>query len=258
VWRTINQSVAGAHHRRGGEPCQDFSLVRVVGDRELRTLVACVADGAGTARLSHVGARVACETFMAAIIETFQAYSSPVVIGPETLARWCKRSRQAIDDHAWKAGCPPRELATTLCAAIVTPGQSAFLQIGDGAIVTRRHGALGAVFWPQSGEYLNTTSFLTSDDFSECLQATIVDFPVDDVAIFTDGLERLALRFDWQVPHVPFFQPLFAAVRGATDPRLLAADLKDFLESDAVNQRNDDDKSLLLACRIADENWNDA
>ena len=124
---------------------------------------------------------------------------------------------------------------------------------GSPRAVQRRHGALGVVFWPQSGEYLNTTSFLTSPDFQERLQVRLVQGGFTDVALFTDGVERLALQFDSLTPHAPFFHPLFEGVRAIQDVDALAEDLKRFLESDSVTKMNDDDKTLLLACRIADE-----
>ena len=143
-----------------------------------------------------------------------------------------------------------RDYASTLCVAVLAARRSLFLQIGDGAIVVRRDGVCGTVFWPQSGEYLNTTSFLTSDDFREQVQVRAVEVPFADAALLTDGVERLALQFDQRIPHLPFFQPLFAGARAAGNVEALGADLKGLLESPAVAAKNDDDKTLLLACRI--------
>jgi hypothetical protein len=69
------------------------------------------------------------------------------------------------------------------------------------------------------------------------------------VALFTDGLERLALRFDCRTPHIPFFDPLFRALRTASDLQSLNDGLRQFLASDSVQIRSDDDKTLILASR---------
>jgi hypothetical protein len=42
-------------------------------------------------------------------------------------------------------------------------------------------------------------------------------------------------------------------LRAATNVDALTVELGQFLQSDSVQIKNDDDKTLLLACRIADE-----
>jgi hypothetical protein len=63
----------------------------------------------------------------------------------------------------------------------------------------------------------------------------------------TDGLQRLALDFTARTPHLPFFQPLFAALRAAPDVESLAGPFREFLDSQRINERTDDDKTLVLA-----------
>jgi hypothetical protein len=71
-----------------------------------------------------------------------------------------------------------------------------------------------------------------------------------DVACFTDGLERLALRFDTREVHGPFLSPMLSALRHHKNPDELFASLSEFLNSEKVNERTDDDKTLILATRI--------
>lgn len=227
--------------------------MRYVGNAADGALVACVADGAGTAALSSLGARLACEAIVELAANRFETRCTLADLQPSEAVQWCERIRRRLESEAKARQREIRDFASTLCGAVIARRQSIFFQIGDGAIVARRHGTLGVVFWPQSGEYLNTTSFLTSPDFQERLQVRLVQGEFTDVALFTDGVERLALQFDAHAPHAPFFHPLFAAVRAVQDVDALAEDLKRFLESDSVTKKNDDDKTLLLACRIADE-----
>jgi len=149
--------------------------------------------------------------------------------------------------------CNTRELATTLCVAIIAPTRSVFFQIGDGAMILGHHGLYGVVFWPQSGEYVNSTNFLTSDEYKQQLEFLATTTCCSDVALLTDGLERLALRFDSQTPHPPFFDPLFRALRAADDDVRLNKDLRRFLGTDSVQKRSDDDKTLILASRTTDD-----
>jgi len=76
---------------------------------------------------------------------------------------------------------------------------------------------------------------------------------IQEVALLTDGLQMLALNFAARKPHAPFFEPLFTALRGAVSPDDLVVPLRAFLDSDAVNSRTDDDKTLVLATRVKDD-----
>ena len=68
------------------------------------------------------------------------------------------------------------------------------------------------------------------------------------MALFTDGLQTLALDYT-RAAHSPFFAPMFAALSSETEPGGLLGPLSAFLESPAVNERTDDDKTLILATR---------
>ncbi len=138
-------------------------------------------------------------------------------------------------------------MATTLCVAIAAPRICRFFQIGDGGIVVRTQGVYGVVFWPQSGEYPNSTNFLTADGYRDRLDFAAIDHGCTHIALLTDGLERLALSFHQQIPHQPFFEPLFKALRTTANVDGLNEDLRAFLASDSVQLRSDDDKTLILA-----------
>jgi hypothetical protein len=253
VWRHIAQSVPGIHHLGDGKPCQDHCQARVLGNGGRAALVACVADGAGYSQHSDVGAKLACQSIVESAAAYFESAGSFARLSHSDVLEWCEVARNKISDYALAQENNLREYATTLCAATISAAGSAFFQIGDGAMIVRRRAALGVVFWPQSGEYVNTTNFLTATDFRGHLQFIATKGGFADVALLTDGIERLALRFDSFTPHPPFFEPLFRAVRGSGDAEGLGAELRQFLESDSVRNKNDDDKTLVLASHIGDQ-----
>ena len=76
------------------------------------------------------------------------------------------------------------------------------------------------------------------------------------MALLTDGLQGLALRFASREAHGPFFEPMFARLRREARRGLdgLHGELARFLDSPAVNQRTDDDKTLVLATRLSATN----
>lgn len=222
----------------------------LLGGESDETFVACVADGAGSARHSAIGSATVCESILQSAKAYFASRGSFAGLLWDDVVQWCEDARAKLSENAASQGADMRELATTLCAAIISPNRSFFFQIGDGAIVLTRNDVYGVVFWPQSGEYANTTNFLTSNEYREHLQFYSAADGFSDVALLTDGMERLALRFDSRTPHRPFFEPLFQALRTNDNSRDLVEDLREFLQSESVRRRSDDDKTLILASRI--------
>lgn len=253
MWRLIAQSLQGPSHAKADLLCQDSHAVRLLGDIGNQTLVACVADGAGSAKHSDAGSAIASRAIVERASTFFDAGGKLSQLARQDVVHWCEEVRGQIEREATERNCEPRELATTICVAMVAPNFACFFQIGDGAIVVRRHGIYGVVFWPQSGEYANSTNFLTSPQFETYLDFIGTDAVCSDVALMTDGLERLALRFDSQTPHTPFFEPFFRTIRAAEDCTGLNAALESFLASAPVRERSDDDKTLVLASLINHE-----
>lgn len=253
MWRYIADSQQGPSHAAEGGPCQDSARVLVLGDGAAGTLVACVADGAGTSAMGAEGSAIACDVMIDCAASYLQANGGWAAFGREDAIEWCENARREIQACADKCACSVRDLATTLCVAIVAPSAAAFFQIGDGAITLKSGGVYGVVFWPQSGEYANSTNFLTSNAFREQLEFRVAARGFSDVALFTDGIERLALQFECRSPHAPFFDPLFAALRACDSTEQLAKDLGRFLQSDSIRTRSDDDKTLILASRVPAE-----
>jgi hypothetical protein len=247
VWRPIAQSLLGPSHAADDSPCQDSNSVLVIEGEASQTLVACVADGAGSAKFSDVGSKIVCNTIVESASAFLNAGGNLDELERQDVLRWCETARTQIQQEAAVRNCEVRELASTLCAAIVAPARSCFFQIGDGAMILRRHGVYGVVFWPQSGEYANSTNFLTSPKYETQLEFVSIDTRCSDIALMTDGLERLALRFDSQTPHTPFFDPFFRALRATREYTGLNDALQTFLASEPVRERSDDDKTLILA-----------
>ena len=252
----------GPSHAADGTVCQDCHLVRVVEysateDSSSEAIIACVADGAGSAKHSDIGATLTCHSIVEHAEEYLLSHGDLHSLQLDTVFDWCESSRERIRTAASERGCKFRDMATTLCAAILTPRGSVFFQIGDGAITVGKNGVYGVVFWPQSGEYVNTTNFITSDTFRDEVEFQATTSTFTEIAVFTDGIERLALNFESQIPYLPFFQPLFQAIRTTTSRDSLEADLGNFLSSDSVTKRSDDDMTLVLAANVAESTMED-
>ena len=214
-------------------------------------LMACVADGAGSSRFSDQGSSIASRIIyenVSAHVEAHQGLSS---LNRDDAVQWCEHAKRALQEKADAQGCELREFATTLCVAILSGERSIFFQIGDGAIILRKNGIYGVVFWPHSGEYANMTNFLTADNFQNQLEFLATSDSFSDVALFTDGIERIALDFGNRTPFGPFFDPLLSTLRAAESSQDLGEDLRRLLQSDPVRNRSDDDKTLIVASRCS-------
>ncbi|MCA9038006.1 MAG: protein phosphatase 2C domain-containing protein [Planctomycetaceae bacterium] len=250
MWKTVYDSVAGTSHINSDLPCQDACRVVQLIVGETKLLVACLADGAGSASHADEGAQVACDTFIQTIEQASESFNFDETIHRETAIAWCNGLRSRIVQRASELDVDTRQLACTFLGAVVTENSALFIQIGDGAIVRWNGDGYRHVFWPQSGEFANTTNFLTDKAFIENLDFTQIRERVDELAIFSDGLERLVLRFADQTVHEPFLSPLFATLRHTDDPGDYFQPLREFLDSEKVNERTDDDKTLILTTRL--------
>ena len=252
-WRRLAASVVGTSHATAGLPCADACATRVLRrPRRGPLLVAVAADGAGTSERAPEGARLACE----AVVRQAETWASRApdlaTFAREDCLPWLGKARKRIARAARAEHRLVRDFSCTLLVALVGEARAVFFQIGDGVIVYRSDdGAYVPALWPQSGEYANCTWFVTDDDVPDRFQFAAAP-GVHELALLTDGLQGLALRFDTREAHSPFFEPMFARLREESEgaPEGLLEELRAFLGSAPVNQRTDDDKTLVLATRL--------
>lgn len=254
-WRCAYASVVGTSHEKTGAPCQDAGRCRLLETtRNGPVLLAAASDGAGTAPRSHEGATLVIERFFGEFGRVCEEEQISI-IDREFVISWMRQVRAEISDRAQAIGLRPRDFACTALGAVVGPMRSVFFQVGDGAIVIcaadDELGEYGIATWPQHGEFANSTNFVTDQDADVALQVEVFEGKIDDLAIFTDGIERLVLDFSTKAAHAPFFRPLFAWLAAAKSPPDDGPSpaLIRYLSSEQVNNRTDDDKTLILATR---------
>ncbi len=254
LWRVVGASALGTSHARRGQPCQDWQSYRCLPGGGL---VVAVADGAGSAGLAERGSQRAVEAALDAAALAAQALlaNKPQVEPTDwnDLMRWVfSQARKAVAARAHSEHHLLRQYATTLSVAVAAGGWLAVAQIGDGAVVVEdASGALIAATRLQKGEYANETHFLTDRGAVKRLETWVDTRPVKALAAMSDGLVRLALRLPSGEPHRPFFAPLFHFIANVTDEPQARQQLADFLSSERVCARTDDDKSLVLAACLS-------
>lgn len=248
LWRYAAGQATGSAHEKTGKPCQDRFLCTTV--EAHTTLIAVVADGAGTAEHAHVGAEIAVNTVSSIAQLGARAGRRDY---PEILREGATLARQRLVETAADRNLPPRDLACTLLAVILAPTGGGALQIGDGVIVVGDQPLTWRwVFWPQKGEYANTTFFLSDEAALAKAEVQALSDDVVDVALMSDGLEQLAVQFASRKAHDPFFKSVLTPLHAETaegESARLSQGLATMLASAAVRARTDDDASLVIATR---------
>ena len=249
-WRLAGCSVCGAGHEKTGLPCQDAHCWR-----ELRPglVVIAVADGAGSAPLSQVGAEAAAATAVAHVcarVDLPAEGANSDVYWQELLNEAVAAARSAVESEAVTRSTSAGELATTLIVVVAGRNFVAAAQIGDGAVIIEESGAMQSLVRPAATEYLNETIFLTSADGPNSQQTVIWRGRPSYLAVMSDGLQMAALRMPAGDPHPGFFKPLFQFLSQQEDSSAAGQALKEFLSSPRLRQRTDDDVTLVMAAML--------
>ena len=242
-------SAVGTSHLASGVPCQDSHYHLTSIDQRGRPVTILVAsDGAGSASEASVGSTLACQTFAKLVADYISAGGLVDKISRDLASRWLAGVVYRLSLKAWDEGKDIRDYACTLLVVICGEPTTVFLQIGDGAIVVSDGWttAWRYIFWPQHGEFVNTTNFITSEDALEVMEFQKTDEPVAELALFTDGLENLVLPKANRTVHAPFFDTRFPTT--GEDLELSRA-LARYLATPKINERTNDDKTLILATR---------
>ena len=227
IWRVVGAAVAGRSHVEAGRACDDVAAYRVLDS----TLLAAVADGAGSAARARHGAQLAVSTSLHAL-ET--RVDDGRFADADDMQAALAAAQQAIAEEAASAGAHPRDYACTLLLVVAQPRATRVLHVGDGACVASTSSSSSTdmtfrvVSWPQNGEYANTTAFIT-DAGVRAYMAHLDG--VETFAIFFHGLQSVALDWTERTAFGPFFSPLVAALRRLA-PRELEPRLAEYLAID--------------------------
>lgn len=256
MWVAIGHSEVGTSHSASGAECQDYHEYFPTSLGSERALLIGIADGAGSASAARVGAEE-CVKYLLQSANRFEKNVSD--LSEEIVREWFVGARSHMESVAAREGVALREVSCTALLAVLGETNCIFAQVGDGGWVAEYRGECDWVTWPTHGEHANETIFLThpalmtSAGWKQHFQFRRWEKPVMNVAGFTDGLEGLALHFAAHAVHAPFFTGMFSGLSHAladhSDLQDFAAPLIAFLQSPDVNQRTDDDKTLVVACR---------
>ena len=157
MWSSVQCAVQGRSHVISNTPCQDKTFHMSEDDTE----VIALADGAGSAKLSHFGAELVTKRICELLVKQFRIYYG------ETDGATIKRVIVAylideLEKLAKEHNCEVNDLASTILAVAVHKDRFIIIHIGDGVIGYVKNGELKIASHPDNGEFVNTTIFVTS------------------------------------------------------------------------------------------------
>jgi hypothetical protein len=236
--------------------------------------ILAVADGAGSAALSRIGASVACD----AAVKKLQELLGGLTLGGgdkqpsdndlkrlrSFLAIAAEKARLAVLGESQKRKVALKEFGTTLVLLVHTPWQGkelvAALQVGDGAIGMVASDGFRRLGFSDHGEYSSETRFLTSAGMElEFENRVVFSVPskIQALALMTDGVsddfypedKKLIELFDANpIPGIaskndePVFGLLHQMTRESTGEQL-----RDWLRYE--KRGSSDDRTLILMFR---------
>lgn len=246
-WRMFGASGRGSSHEANGAPCQDAHAgARLPGG----WVALAVADGAGSASLSQIGANLAVSTAIERAAVVVDAGAKGPAKIRTLMMEVIAHTRERVLVEARVRGVPPFELASTLLVALAGPELTATAHVGDGAVVVAwGDGGVATLSAPEPTEHPNETTFLTSSDALAATRVAVEERGVARIALMSDGLQMLSLQYPRWEPFLPFFEPLFRFAGEIGDDQSGNSQIDSLLSSKRVRAKTDDDVTLLIAGR---------
>lgn len=241
----IGCSVRGSEHEEEGRQCQDSLDHRQFPSGRF---VIAVADGLGSASLSHEGSERATDE----VTKALEDYLTTVEIidrksVEEAMEDAFNRARTAVFNEADQRG-QSGELLTTLAAVVAGPSGIAGAAVGDCGIVCEYQDGSYPLLVPREMTVVDlphsdATYSIQHDEWKNSYRFGYRE-EFDGVAVFSDGLEAFAWDgVDSARPE--FFDPVFELVRDISDPDEAKEKLSEALNKKPFSKFSDD-KTIVI------------
>ena len=186
MWNSIRCEVQGRGHIKNSIPCQDKTYSICINGVQTVAL----ADGAGSAKLSHFGAENVVKNICYELSNKFEDYflEEDGIVVKENLLKNIKTNLEKL---AFELECDTKDLASTLLFVSIKNDKFILAHIGDGVIGYLKNGELKIASQPENGEFINTTIFTTSKDAINSMR--LIKGHINDIKSFilmSDGTEE--------------------------------------------------------------------
>lgn len=185
MWKVVQCAVQGRGHIKENIPCQD----KIHYYTDENTTITALADGAGSAKLSHIGAEQITHFICDDLLMNFENYYDNDD-GVAVKSELDHKIKAFISNLAHKAECEERDLASTLLVVAVKDNRYILMHIGDGVIGYSKNGELKIASHPENGEFVNTTVFTTSSEAIMTMRIIKGKLgTIDSFILMSDGTE---------------------------------------------------------------------
>ena len=158
MFREFHHQTRGRGHIEDGTPCQD----RTAYLNRAGIQVLCLADGAGSAAKSELGAQALVSEGSRLLADSFRTIITRED-GALVKVELVQRLLSCVEQVAKRKGLGVRDLAATFLAVAVSDDQFIAVHVGDGVIAYVKNGELKLISGPDNEEFANQTTFLTSE-----------------------------------------------------------------------------------------------
>lgn len=162
MFKEFHYQVRGRGHVREGLPVQD--RVRFISRGGVQVM--CLADGAGSAEHSAIGAQALVDEGCAVFADRFSEFAAATdgaALKVELLELLQAKLRAVAAKHALEV----RELASTFLCVAIAGDKFIGIHVGDGVIGYVKSGELRPISHPDNDEFANQTTFVTSSRAAE-------------------------------------------------------------------------------------------
>lgn len=198
-WKSVCFAVQGRGHAKKNIPCQD----KVARLESNGVQVIALADGAGSASMSHFGAACVVAGVSKFVAENFTdiiTQSDERIVTQKILSV----ALQALTDETEIRDCTLKDLASTLLLAAVGNGKFFLAHLGDGVIGYLSDTGLKTASAPDNGEFSNETVFVTSSMVAEHMRIFKGDLKkISGFILMSDGSAQRLYNKRKKIWHPP-------------------------------------------------------
>ena len=185
MWNIIQCAVKGRSHEKVNMPCQDKTYALF--ENDVQTIA--LADGAGSAKLSHFGAETVTRCICEEMVRGFDDYFNNED-GMTVKQQMIEVIEKRLEQTAKQQECDMIDLASTLLFVAIKDNKFIMAHIGDGIIGYLKQDELKIATHPMNGEFINTTVFTTSMDVVR--ETRLIKGGVEEIkgfVLMSDGTE---------------------------------------------------------------------
>lgn len=193
--KIIHASTIGRAHVQEKTKCQDATFS--INQKGFSGI--SLADGAGSKKLSHLGAKLVTKMVLRYTAKNFSAIlEMGEAIAAHHLIQYLQSELKS------KYGEDIREYASTLLFAITrnSDGRTIVGHIGDGHILAKKDDGLSVMSLPENGAYQNSTYFVTESHAKDHLRISFLSEPVSGFMLMSDGSSHSLVSSASQSPSV--------------------------------------------------------